>query len=46
MFEGDRGQGGVHGKRTCSLAVMHKAAQDIPMPLPGLKNAGCRHGEP
>ena len=37
---------GVHDKRTGGLAVVHKAAQDVPVPLARLENAGGRLGKP
>ncbi len=46
MFEGDRGKDGVHDKRAGGLAVAHKAAQNVPVPLARLENAGCRQSEP
>src|SRR5271165_5823547 len=46
VFEGDCGKNGVHDERTGGLALAHKAAQDVPVPLARLENAGGGLGEP
>ena len=46
MLERDRGEDRVHDERAGGLAVVHKAAQDVPVPLARLENAGGRLGKP
>ena len=46
MFQGDRGQSGVHDERPRALALTQKAAQDVPVPLAGLDYARGRLVKP
>jgi hypothetical protein len=46
VLERDRGEDRVHDKRAGGLAVVHKAAEDVPVPLARLENTGGRLGEP
>ena len=38
MFEGDRGEDGIHDERAGSLSVAHKTAQDVPVPFARVEN--------
>jgi hypothetical protein len=38
--------GRVHDERSDGLAIAHKSAQDVPVPLAGLEDAGGGLGEP
>ena len=46
MLESDRSEDRVHDKRAGGLAVVHKTAQDVPVPLARLENPGGWLGEP
>ena len=46
MLERDCGEHGVHDERACCLALADEAAQDFPVPLARIEDAGDRLGEP
>jgi len=46
MFERDRGEDGIHDKRTGSLSIAHNTAQDFPVPLARIENPRGPLAEP
>ena len=46
MLERDRGEDGVHNEWAGSLSVLHKTAQDLPVPIARFENPGGWLAEP